>query len=218
MTVFARFGFGIALLAVTGSAHAASDPVRDGIRVSELQAVLNQAGMQSTLAQTPTGTSFLKAVIPDTSITILIGGIGCHEPAACEGFGAVVWNSQPATSQFINEFNQQCCYVRAIIEAEGRPRLMGEYVAQGGVTDQNIIADIQSFIDGMKRYSELRGGASADLGTAPATAAAPSAGTPAFAGAGKKLRAAEQKFFAHPKVTTQDEKLLDLWLRRPVAP
>jgi hypothetical protein len=215
MTARARFGLAIALLAA-GSAHAATDPVRDGIRVSELEAILNQAGMQSTLAQTPTGTPFLKATIPDTPITILIGGIGCHDPAACEGFGAAVWNSQPARSQFINEFNRQCCYVRAVIETGGPARLMGEYVARGGITDQNIIADIQSFIDGMNRYSELRGGASADLGTAPGTQVAPAAGS-ALAEVGKKLRAAEHKFFAHPKVTAQDEKLIDAWQHRPMA-
>jgi hypothetical protein len=221
MTAFARFGFGIALLAATGLAHATPAPpvsaLRDGIRVGELQAILNKAGMQSTLAQTPTGTAFLSAVIPETSITILIAGIGCHEPTACEGFGAVVWNSQPATSRLINEYNEKCCYVRAVIETDGQARLVGDYVARGGITDQNIVADIQSFIDGMNRYTELRGGASADLGTAPGTQAAPAAGN-AFAEAGKKLGAAEHKFVARPRITAKYEKLIDGWLDRPMTP
>lgn len=198
----------MAAATVAGAFAAQLSSVHDGISVSELQGVLAQAGMQSTPMQTQSGTTYLKAIIPGTEVAILLGGIGCDTSGKCEGFGVVVWHNQPTTTSLVNNFNQQCCYVRAVIESDGRARLAGEYVALGGIGDKNIIADVQSFIAGMTRYTELRGVGSAALGTKGSNVIALG---PVIADAGKAFAPRELKKWAPQPLAAKEEGLLDKW-------
>lgn len=208
LRVFGAAGLSLAAM-VSGALAAAAPVVHDGISVSELQTVLGQAGMQSTPMQTPSGTTYLKALIPGTEVAILLGGIGCDASGPCEGFGAVVWHNQPTTTSLVNNFNQQCCYVRAAIESDGRARLTGEYIAFGGISDKNIIADVKSFIDGMGRYTELRGVGSASLGSKGPSVLAQSG---VLADAAKAFTPKDLKKWEPQPLKPKEESLLDRWV------
>jgi hypothetical protein len=187
----------------------AGPALHDGISLTELQSVLSASGMQSDTQQTGDGTPYLYALIPNTQVHIALFGIACPN-AKCQGFAINAWNTSQVTVQFINEFNDDCCYVRASMGSDGRPRLIGEYVALGGIGDQNILLDVSSFVDGMVRFSRKQGsGQSADLG-------APTAKAPAgiFAEASKAFSAKGQPFAAKP-LTAADQKLIDEAARRP---
>lgn len=193
---------------LSGALAAPASGVHDGISVSELQGVLTQAGMQAEPMQTQSGTTYLKAVIPGTQVAILVGGIGCEAAGTCEGFGVVVWHNQPTTTSLVNNFNQQCCYVRAVIESDGRARLTGEYVAVGGIGDKNIIADVQSFVAGMSRYTDLRGMGSASLGNKGPNVAT---GSAILSDAAKAFAPKELKKWAPQPLEIKEEKLFDRW-------
>jgi hypothetical protein len=112
-----------AALCASSFAAAAS---QDGLTFEQIQAAASGAPMNGgalalTLNKTPTGIPYLMGVIPNTTIPISMGGMGCKSTAAtdpCQGFMIVAIGTANLQAQTMNDFAASAPYMKVYREQQ----------------------------------------------------------------------------------------------------